>query len=180
MHPSVEKEVVNSDRFRDNLRRLSFWRLGAIIKQGRYCRESLDKAFSLSGHTGHPIFDLWVYVVQTLPWFLPATFILIPGLFAALVTFVSGLLSVVVKEPKIIQKTIEVPFFWFFTTSTTISETIMVPVLRPPDIRVAITVAIAMIIIGIMILSAILKWMFLFELSFRRKLLLKHAARTDF
>ena len=89
MDPSVEKELANSDKFRDKLRRVSFWRLAAVIKNGRYCRESLDKVFALSGHTGSPIFDLWVYVVQALPWYIPATFVLIPGLFAALITFIS-------------------------------------------------------------------------------------------
>ena len=179
MHPSVEKELANSDKFRDNLRRVSFWRLAAVIKNGRYSRESLDKAFALSGHTGSPVFDLWVYVVQALPWFIPATFVLIPGLFAALITLISAALSIVKTEPKIIQKTVEVPFLWFFTTTKTVSETVMVPVVHAPDIKVATAVAVGIIIVGIMIISGILKKAFLFELGYRRNLLLRNAARTE-
>lgn len=113
MHPSVEKELANSDKFRENLSKIEFWRLAAVLKNARYCRESLDKAFALSGHTGNPVFDLWVYLVQALPWFVPATFVFIPALFTALIGFVSTTLSVVTKEPKIIQKTIEIPFFGY-------------------------------------------------------------------
>ena len=179
MHPAVEKELLNSDRFRANLERVGFWRLAAVIKNGRYCREALDKAFALSGHTGNPIFDLWVYLVQALPWFIPATFVLIPGLFAALIGIVSTTLSVVTKEPKVIEKTVQVPFLWFFTITTTISETILVPVVHAPDFRIATGLAVTIILAGIMIVSAILKKAFLFELAYRRRLLMRHAAKKD-
>lgn len=179
MHPSVEKELVNSDKFRENLERVAFWRLAAVTKNARYCRESLDKAFALSGHTGHPIFDLWVYLVQALPWFIPATFVLIPGLFAALIVFISTTLSVVKMEPRTIQKTIEVPFLWVFSISKTISETVMVPVVYLPNIKVATAVAVSTIIGGLMVISGLLKKGFLYELAYRRKLLLRHTARTE-
>lgn len=179
MHPSVEKELSNSDKFRENLEKVAFWRLAAVIKNGRYCRESLDKAFALSGHTGNPIFDLWVYIVQALPWFIPATFILIPAIFTTLIGIVSTALSVVTTEPKVVQETIEVPFLWFFSMSKTISKTVMVPVVEAPDIKVATGVAVAVIIIGIMIISGILKKAFLFELAYRRRLLIRHAAKTE-
>ena len=179
MNASVEKELANSDQFRDNLRRVAFWRLAAVIKNGRYCRESLDKAFALSGHTGSPIFDLWVYIVKALPWFVPATFVLIPGLFATFIAFVSTTLSIVKKEPKIIKTTVEVPIFWFFKTTKTVTETVMVPVVHAPNIKVATAVAIGIIIVGMMIISGILKKAFLFELAYRRKLLLRHAARKE-
>lgn len=55
----------------------------------------------------------------------------------------------------------------------------MVPVVHAPDIRVATAVAVTIIILGIMILSAILKKVFLFELAYRRRLLLRHAAKTN-
>jgi hypothetical protein len=179
MHPAVEKELANSDKFRENLQRVSFWRFAAVIKNGRYCRESLDKAFALSGHTGNPIFDLWVYLVQALPWFVPATFVLIPGMFAALIGVISSTLSIVTMEPRIIQKTIEVPFLWVFTTTKVITQTVTVPVVHAPDIKIATAVAVSVIVGGIMILSGILKWAFLFELAYRRKLLLRHAAKTE-
>jgi len=179
MHSAVEKELSNSDKFRDNLERVAFWRLAAVVKNGRFCRESLDKAFALSGHTGNPIFDLWVYVVQSLPWCIPATFVLIPGLFAALIGIASTTLSIVKMEPKIIQKTIEVPFLLIFSTSKSISETVMVPVVHAPDIKVATAAAVGIILLGIMIFSGILKKAFLFELSYRRNLLIRHAAKTN-
>lgn len=179
MHPSVEKELLNSDRFRANLEQIAFWRLAAVVKNGCYCRESLDKAFALSGHTGNPIFDLWVYVVQALPWFLPATFFLIPVIFTTLIGIVSTTLSEVTTEPKVIQETTEVPFLWIFTKPETISKTVMVPVVHVPDIKVSTSVAVVIIIIGIMIISGILKKAFLFELAYRRKLLIRHAAETE-
>lgn len=178
MHPSVEKELTNSDKFRDNLERVSFWRLAAVLKNGRYCRESLDKAFALSGHTGNAIFDLWVYVVQALPWFVPATFTLIPGLFAMLIAFISKMLSVVTMEPKVLEYTVEVPVFWFFNISKTITETVMTPVVQAPSIQLATGVAVSFIVIGMLVLSAILKKSFLYELAYRRKLLLKHVAKA--
>jgi len=178
MHPSVEKELANSDKYRENLERVAFWRFAAVTKNGRYCRESLDKAFALSGHTGNPLFDFWVYLVQALPWFIPATFVLIPSLFAALIGIASATLSIVKMEPRIIQKTIEVPFLWVFSTTKTISETVMVPVVHAPDIKVATAVVVGLIIGGLMILSGILKKAFLFELAYRRKLLMRHAAKT--
>ncbi len=178
MHPSIEKELSNSDKFRDNLQRVAAWRFAAVLKQGRYCRESLDKAFSLSGHTGHPAFDLWVYVVQSLPWFIPATFVLIPSIFAGFVALVSGALSLLAKEPKIIEKTIEVPFLFFFTVTKTISETIMVP--KIPDARVSTTVAVLVIILVLVLLSWALKHIFLIELAYRRRLLLRHVDKNKF
>jgi len=179
MHPSVEKELSNSDRFRANLEKIAFWRLAAVVNNGRYCRESLDKAFALSGHTGNPIFDLWVYVVQALPWFIPATFVFIPVIFATLITIVKKLLTFVTTEPKVIQETIEVPFLWFFSTSQTISKTVMVPVIHAPDPKVATGVALVIVIVGIMGISGILKKAFLFELAYRRRLLMRHAAKTE-
>ena len=179
MDQAVEKEIINSDKYRDNLEKVSFWRLAAVLKNGKYCRECLDKGYALSGHTGNPVFDLWVYIVQLLPWFVPATFILIPGLFAAFIATISTSLSVAYMEPKIIQKTIEVPLFLVFSTSKVISETIMVPILKAPDIKVATAIAVTMIMMAIMVISGILKKIFLFELSYRRKLLLRHIAKQN-
>lgn len=179
MHPSVEKELLNSDIFRENLEQISFWRLAAIIKHGRYCRDSLDKAFALSGHTGNPIFDLWVYAVQALPWYMPATLFLIPVIFTALMGIISSALSKVTTEPQVIQQTIKVPFLWIFSVSKTISKTVMVPVIIAPDIKVVAGVAVVIIIIGMMIFSAIIKKVFLFELAYRRRLLMRHAAKTE-
>jgi len=174
INPAVEKEIVNSDKYRDNLEKVAFWRLAAVLKNGRYCRESLDKAYALSGHTGNPIFDLWIYLVQSLPWFMPVTFVFIPGLFAALITSISAALSIVIMEPKIIQKTVEVPLFLLFSTTKVISKTIMVPVLMAPDIKIATAIAVSIIIIVLMIISGVLKKAFLFELAYRRKLLLHY------
>jgi hypothetical protein len=115
--------------------------------------------------------------VQALPWFIPTTIVLIPGLFTALIAFVSGALSVVKREPKIIQKTVEIPFLWIFKTTTTISETVLVPVIHAPSFKISAAVSIIIILIATMMISAIIKIVFLYELNYRRNLLIRHIER---
>jgi len=178
INAAVEKELLVADRFYDNLCRVSGWRLAAILKNARYCRDSLDKAFAINGHTGRWFFDLWVYVVNGLPWFLPATIFLIPPMFYALVTIVSGVLSYVTMEERIVEATVKVPYWIFFTTTKTISETMMVPVIHLPDIRVSTAVAGGLVLLGIAMFSYVTKLVFKFELQFRRRMLMRHIAKT--
>lgn len=176
---AVAKELLAADRYFDNLCRVGGWRLVAVFKHSRYCREALDKAFALQGHTGRWIFDLWLYVVNALPWFLPATFFLLPTLFWTLVTFISGLLSYVTMEPKLVEASVTIPFLFFFETTKTVSKTVLVPVMHAPDIRVAAGLAAATVVLGIAAVSYVLKAMFKVELRFRRRLLLKRIAASE-
>lgn len=179
IHASVEKELLNAERFYDNLCRTGPWRYAAILKNSRYCREALDKAFALQGNTGRWIFDLWVYIVQALPWFLPATSFLIPGLFAGLVGLISSAFSVVTKEPKVIEKTITVPILWIFKVTKTISETVWVPVVHAPDIRIATGLAVTIVICGLLLLSCLLKFAFKAELKYRMNLMRRAVSHAE-
>jgi hypothetical protein len=178
INAAVEKELLVADRFYDNLCRVSGWRLAAVFKNARYCRDSLDKAFAINGHTGRWFLDLWVYVVNALPWFLPATVFLIPPLFYGLVNIVGGLLTYVTMEERIIETTVKVPFWFFFTTTKTITTTVLVPVTHVPDIRISTTIAGCIVLIGLILFSYITKALFQFELRWRRRLLMRYIART--
>lgn len=175
---AIEKELLLADRFYENICLLSGWRLAGILKNARYCRESIDKAFAISGHTGHWYFDLWVYVVNGLPWFLPATIFLLPTIFYVVANIVSGALSYVTMEEKIVETTIKVPVWFFFTATKTISEVVMVPVTHIPDFFVSTTVTGIVILIGLAAFSYVLKAVFKFELQWRRRLLVRHIGRT--
>lgn len=175
---AIEKELLLADRFYENICLLSGWRLAAILKNARYCRESIDKAFAINGHTGHWYFDVWVYVVNGLPWFLPATIFFLPSIFYAVASIVSGALSYVTMEEKIVETTIKVPVWIFFTTTKTISEIVMVPVTHIPDVFLSTTVTGIVILIGLAAFSYVMKAAFKFELQWRRRLLVRHIGRT--
>lgn len=176
---AVAKELLAADRYFDNLCRVGGWRLVAVFKHSRYCREALDKAFALQGHTGRWVFDLWLYVVNALPWFLPAAFFLLPTLFWTLVTFISGLLSYVTMEPKLVEASVTIPYLFFFETTKTVTKTVMVPVVNAPDIRIAAGLAAATVVLSIAALSYVLKAMFKVEMRFRRRLLVRRIAAGE-
>lgn len=178
LNAAVEKELLIADRFYENLCKVSGWRFAAILKNAKYGRESLDKAASINGYTGRWWLDLWIYIVTYLPWFIPATIFLIPPLFYGIVAIVSGLLSYVTMEEKIVETTVTIPFWLFFSTTKTISATVLVPVNHVPDIRVSMALTGAIILAGLACFSYISKAAFKFELRFRRRLLMRQISRT--
>jgi len=174
---AIEKEVLAADKFYMNLCHIPGWRLAAILRNAKYCRSSLDKAFALAGHTGRWLFDIWVYIVNVMPWFLPATFFLIPGLFYELVAIVSSALSTMSMEEKIFETTVKIPIFFFFTVSKTLVNKVMVPVVHAPDIRVSMAIAGIIIFVGLLCLSYLSKAIFKCELRFRKNLLMNRLAK---
>ena len=177
LNAAIEKEVLTADKFYENLCNIAGWRLAAILRNAKYCRGSLDKAFALTGHSGRWLFDIWVYIVNVMPWFLPATFFLIPGLFYELVAIVSTALSSVAMEEMIFEKTIKIPVFFFFNITKTLTQKVMIPVVHAPDIRVSMALAGSIVLIGLLCLSYITKAIFKFELRYRRNLLMKRIAK---
>jgi hypothetical protein len=172
MNPAIEKELSYADRFMENLQRVQFWRWGAIQKNAMHCRSSLDKAFGLAGQTGNPVFDLGIYVVNLLPWFLPIT---LPALWTGLLAFVTATMSVVTQEEKVITVPLKVLGLTVWNTT----KTVTVPVVHAPDPKLATATAVGIILIGMLIVSAAMKYLFLVELKFRRRLLLKNITRAD-
>ncbi len=175
---AVEREIIVADRFYDNLCKVSGWRLAAILKNAKFGRESLDKAASLNGYTGRWWLDLWIYVVTYFPWFMPATIFLLPPLFYGLVAIVSGVLSVVTPEEKIVETTVKIPFWFIFSSTQTISTTISVPVTHAPDIRISMALAGLLVLAGLAGFSYLSKAVFKLELRFRRRLLMRQIERT--
>lgn len=182
LNAAVDKELLIADRYYDNLCRVGGWRLIAILQQAKLCRGSLDKAAAINGYTGRWLLDLWLYVVNALPWFLPATVFFVGPLaytlFCTLVAIISRLMSSVTMEERVVEATIEVPYYVFWTTTKTIEKTVLVPVTNLPDPRVSTAIAGALVLLGTVAFSYVTKAVFKLELRFRRRMLVRQIERT--
>jgi hypothetical protein len=178
VNEAVIKELSHADVFYDNLCKTDGWRFGDITKQARYCRDSLDKAFALNGHTGHWLIDLWVHLVNGLPWFLPVTG-LIPSVLGSLICTVTYILSYSTMEQKVVDTVKTVPYWYFFNTTTTEKVVVMEPVRHAPNpLIVYVIVAVILITVSVAF-SYITKAVLKCEMQYRRRLLLKYIARKN-
>ena len=156
----VRKELKLVEVYLDNMRSTSAWRLFTVVDFARDSRSSLRKASALVGYTGQWWRDIWLYFA-TILLFVPVNLAFGAAIFAGLVTFVSGALSVVTMEPKVV----EVPFLLIFK----MTKTILAPVVRAPHWIISNGSASLIILAALLCSSALLKSFWLREIDIRRR-----------
>jgi hypothetical protein len=163
----IQRELMLVDIYISNLRNISGWRLPTIAVLAADARKSLRKTAALIGYTGQWWRDVGLYLATLLPIAIPVNLALGATIFTSIATSINSALSVVEMESRVIQKTIEVPFLWFFTKREVISETIQIPVIRTPDVWIAPAITTAVLAITILITSWALKYLWTYELQYR-------------
>ena len=157
----VRKELKLVEVYLTNMRTTSAWRLPTIAALAHDSRGSLRKATALVGYTGQWWRDIWLYFATCLPLLIPINLAFGATIFAAVVTFISGTLSVVTMEPRVVT----VPFLIFFETS----KTVMVPVVHAPHWIISQGGASLIILGALLCSSALLKFVWLREIDIRRR-----------
>jgi hypothetical protein len=81
-------------------------------------------------------------------------------------------------RPVVIEKTVEVPFLYFFSIKRKVSETVMVPEVQAPHWIVSNGLAFAVLFCGLLLLALFLKYLWLREIRYRRERLVSLWRRT--
>lgn len=170
----IRKELHLVDVYLDNLEMTPGWRLPTLSMLARDARSSLRKVSALTGYRGQRWRDIFLYIAAFLPFLVPINLALAATIFASLDTGINKILSTVTMEPRVVQTTIRVPYWFFFWTSKTIEETVMVPVIKYPHWIISRSIAVFMVLISILSASWLLKQLWIREIKFRRHTLERH------
>ena len=157
----VRKELKLVEVYLDNMRSTSAWHLHTVMGFARDSRSSLRKASALVGYTGQWWRDIWLYFATILPLFVPVNVLFGATIFTGLVAFVTGALSVVTMEPRVV----EVPFLLIFK----MTKTILVPVVHAPHWIISNGGASLIILAALLCSSVLLKSFWLREIDIRRR-----------
>jgi len=164
----LAKEVQYVEILLSHLQATPAWRLFATASLARDARSSLRKCAALIGYTGEWWRDVWLYLASALPLFLPLNLAFGAVLFASLVGVIASALTTVKTRTVVIEKTVEVPFLYFFSIKKTVSEEVSVPDLQPPHWLLSNGLACAVILIGLLLMASFFKYLWLYEVRYRR------------
>jgi hypothetical protein len=95
-------------------------------------------------------------------------------IFASLDSSINKILSTITMEPRVVQTTIRVKYWFFFWTTKTIEETVMVPVINYPHWMIPRIIAVLMVLLSLLAASWLLKKLWIREIRFRRDALERH------
>ena len=174
----LEKELLYVDLYLTNLQAMPAWRLFATASLARDARNSLRKCGALIGYTGEWWRDAGLYLASSLPLLLPINFAIPTILFGGLVAVRANALSTEVMRPVVIEKTVEVPFLYFFSIKKKVSETVMVPEVQALPWIVSNGLAFAVLFCGLLLSALLLKYLWLREIRYRRERLVSLWRRT--
>lgn len=170
----IRKELHLVDDYIDSLQRIPGWQLSKLATSAQVARSSLAKVSALTGYNGELWRDLLLYIATLLPLLIPMNLALAATIFASLDSSINKILSTITMEPRVVQTTIRVKYWFFFWTTKTIEETVMVPVINYPHWMIPRIIAVLMVLLSLLAASWLLKKLWIREIMFRRDALERH------
>ncbi len=163
------KEFNSADQFLKNIKDTSFFNVYSVITHAKHSRSCISKAYCyLDKHNKilsiplilHLLSNSWMIVFTVYPIFSVITKVI-----AILMDFIKELLSF--EELTIVTKTIEIPYYIFWTTTTTISEQV-INTIEPSPFKIFLVISMIIIALIVTYLYAIKKCVEL-ELAYKLK-----------
>lgn len=165
----IRKELQLVDIYLVNLQKNPGWRVHTSAIHAGDARSSLRKVAAIIGFTGEWWRDLLIYMATLLPIAIPTNFALAGTIFTILDSFINDALSFVTMEPKVIQTTIKVPYWFFFSKFKVVEETMLVPVIHTPHWAISPIIATLMVLASLLASSWLLKRIWIHEIRYRKR-----------
>lgn len=165
----LAKELQYVEVYLGNLEATAWWRFASVASLAKDAGASLRKCSALISYTGEWWRDLWLYLASIVPVLIPINLTVGIALFSGLMATLSSALTTVEHQSVVSMKTIEVPFLWIFTKKVQVPETVMVSVPQPPDQALVVSLAITILIGGMLLSAVVLKRVWIYEIRYRRQ-----------